>query len=60
MHQTCEDGRRLLDAYLMALANEYALRIAVAQSGEEHAQEIRIALDHLVTARRAVPATASG
>ena len=49
-HDHCEQGRRLLDSYLMALTNEDSVRKA-ARSGEVTAREARRAKEAVVAAR---------
>jgi len=51
-HNSCPDGQRLLDRYVMALTNEDAVVKAV-RTGSATAREARDARDSLIAARNA-------
>jgi len=50
-HDNCEQGRLLLDGYIIALTNEDAARRAV-RSGDVTAREARAAQESVVAARQ--------
>jgi hypothetical protein len=50
MHDRCSEGTRLFDAYVMALSNDKAARVAI-RSGECTAREARQVQDLLISAR---------